>query len=418
MRRYMVLIILPLFLVLSACGGGGGSSTSAEYQEETPINDQTSGFPGFKGIDAPATGIGYIGTTEPTTEPTTEEGSAVVTFLLTDAPSPQIDSAIVTISDMAIHKTGGAFFPVLQGERTLDLLDLQGGVTALLSEVELEAGKYTQIRFSVKDGTVVSGGETYDVVVPSDIIRLNRNIDVCSGGTLEIVIDFDADKSLKYNKGQDVFRMTPVVKIASVTSICPPDEGEDDQEGDQEDDEYDGPTGWFAVVLPPVDAEYFGSLTTIVDDIQVHDQGLGQLSTFEEAYEVDLLEGERQIVDEEGEPLYTVLVPPVEVPAGELDQVRLFFQPIVATENTEENADGEERTISIKLPYSEDAEGDGLKFFGPIEVCEDALTILQWDLDLSPEGIDFQDDEQIVHPEIHDVNLLVTCEPVEEETGG
>jgi hypothetical protein len=118
-----------------------------------------------------------------------------------------------------------------------------------------------------------------------------------------------------------------------------------------------------------------------------------------------------------------VLVPPVEVPAGELDQVRLFFQPIVATENTTENTaentDGEDRTISIKLPYSEDAEGDGLKFFGPIEVCEDALTILQWDLDLSPEGIDFENDEEIVlHPEIHDVDLPVTCEPFEEETAG
>ena len=63
-----------------------------------------------------------------------------------------------------------------------------------------------------------SGGKTYSVVVPSDKIKLNRNIDVCSGGSLEIVLDFDAQQSLKYNKGQNVYKMSPVVNPSS--AVC------------------------------------------------------------------------------------------------------------------------------------------------------------------------------------------------------
>ncbi len=235
-------------------------------------------------------------------------------------------------------------------------------------------------------GSVRSGGETYNVIVPSDKIRLNRNIDVCSGGSIDIVLDFDAQQSLKYNKGQNAYRMNPVVKIASVTSTCPAVTG-----GDDADKTYTGPTGWLSVVLPalPVaDIKY--SLKTTIDDIWVHDQGIGQVSIFAESYAVDLLEPSRQISDPTGSPLYTVLVPPVKVPVGVLDQVRLLFQPIVAT-------DSEGRTVSIKLPPDQTAEASGLKFFGSIKVCENALTILQWDLDLSPGKAELRKHRQRYH---------------------
>jgi len=384
-----------LLLALAACGGGGSGSSSQITGNATAAS--------FRGIPAPSGAIAYIdsGMTKPAGAP------ATVRFFLTDAPNPQIDSAIVTISEVTVHKTGGAFFSVLQEERTLDLLDFQNGLTTLLGEVSLESGKYTQIRFSVVSGSVESGGQTYDVVIPSDIIKLNRNIDVCSGGSIDIVMDFDAQKSLKYNKGQNNYKMSPVVKITSITSVCP---GPGDV-GDGTTAEYTGPTGFLSIVIPALPAsEITYSLNTSIDDIWVHDQGLGQLSVFNEAYPVDLLEPERQKTDAaSGAPLYTVLVPPVRVPAGVLDQVRLLFQPIVAT-------DSQGRTIHIQLPAGDNADNDGLKFFGAIEVCENALTILQWDLDLSPAGITFEGSDRIltIHPEIHNVNLRTVCQPYTE----
>lgn len=378
-----VLIFTLCLFVLAACGGGGGTS-------------QTTGNPTTGA--APVTKITYIesGT------PATGGKPATVRFFLTDAPNPQIDSAVVTISDMTVHKTGGPFFSVLSGNRTLDLMDLQNGITSLLGEAALEPGKYTQIRFAVVSGSVESGGKVYDVVVPSDKIRLNRNIDICSGGTVDIVLDFDAQQSLRYNKGQNVYKMSPVVKIASVTSNCPAGTGGEDAEKT-----YTGPTGWLSVVIPalPVsDITY--SLKTTMDDIWVHDQGIGMVSIFKEAYAIDLLEPSRQVSDPAIGGPYTVVVPPVKVPVGTLDQVRLLFQPIVAT-------DSEGRTITIKLPPDQLAEASGLKFFGSVKVCENALTVLQWDLDLSPAKMNFGSTDLVfkLHPEIHGVNLRVVCAP-------
>ena len=193
------------------------------------------------------------------------------------------------------------------------------------------------------------------------------------------------------------------VKIASVTSDCPA--------GKNEEKTYVGPTGWLSVVIPflPVD-EITYSLKTAIDDIWVHDQGIGQVSIFTEAYAVDLLESSRQISDPAaGGPLYTVLVPPVKVPVGVLDQVQLLFQPIVAT-------DSEGRSVSIKLPPDQTADASGLKFFGSVKVCENALTILQWDLDLSPASLSFGSTDSVItlNPEIHGVNLRAVCAPYTE----
>lgn len=388
-----IIVCASLLLALTACGGGGSGSSSQATGNYTAAS--------FRGIPAPAGEIARLDNV-----PTDSTGApANVRFLLTDAPNTQIDSAVVTISGMTVHKTGGAFFSVLQGNRTLDLMDLQNGITTLLGEISLDPGKYTQVRFSVVSGSVESGGQTYPVVIPSDQIKLNRNIDVCSGGTIDIVMDFDAQQSLKYNKGQNAYKMSPVVKIKSVTSQCP------GTGGVATGKEYTGPTGWLSVVIPALPiSEITYSLNTTIDDIWVHDQGLGQVSTFKEAYAADLLDPDRQKTDAgTGGPLYTVLVPPVKVPAGDLDQVRLLFQPIVA-------ADSSGRTIHIQLPAGDNADNDGLKFFGAIKVCENALTILQWDLDLSPAKMTFEGNDRIItiHPETHDINLRVVCEPYTE----
>lgn len=398
------LFVLTLCLsVLAACGGGGGGAATIGGGSEGGGNFQPTTNPAS--VAAPVTKILYLD--NGASPAPGSDKPATVRFLMTDAPNNEIDSAVVTISDMTVHKTGGAFFSVLHGARTLDLMDLQNGVTALLGEAALEPGTYTQIRLAVAGGSVTSGGETYGVDVPGDTIKLNRNIDVCSGGNMEIVLDFDARESLKYNKGKKVYKMSPVVKVASVIADCPGGSG---GPGGGEEKAYTGPTGWLSVVIPPLPLDKITyTLKTAVDDLWVHDRGLGQLSIFTESYSVDFLDPGRQIADAAGKPLYTVLVPPVKVPSRELDQVRLLLQPIVAT-------DGEGRSVTIKLPPDQDAESSGLKFFGSVKVCEDALTVLEWDIDLSPAGMTFGSTDAVVklHPEIHGVNLRAVCMPYTE----
>ena len=399
MNRSLFALLISSATVLTACGGSGSSDTTAPAGSEGSPDESV--VTESAAVDAPDTQAVVV----PEAGESISNDMTQLRIHLTDAPNPAIESAVVTIDNITVHTTGEAPFTVLNEPRTLDLLDYQNGLTTLMGELELPAGKYTQLRLSVSDGVVVSEGEEYDVFVPSGSVKVNRPFDLCAGGETDLVFDFDALKSLRYNKGKDEFMLRPVVKIDSVESDCPAEAG-DEQEGDSEAVEtYTGPTGWLAFVVPAVETELFDSLITTLDDIRVHDQGIGQVSVLAEAYDIDLLEEERQLEDEEtGEVVQTMMLPPVRVPAGELDQVRLMLQPIVAT-------DAEGRSISFELPESADLEEEGLKFFDQIEVCEDALTVVRWEYAFDATTIDFEvtDSEVKVHPVVQEVNLVEEC---------
>lgn len=397
MRTPLYLAVSSL-LALAACGGGSSSTPATSTPSPTPVN----------------------GTNPPTdnTEPTAPEtrllvlqsggdanGSGQLKIRLTDAPNRQIDVAEVTITDVSAHSPGGAPYSVLSEPRTLNLLDFQNGVSTLLGDIDLAAGRYTQIRLEVSDGWVESEGEGFAVFVPSGVVRLNRPFDVCTDGEVEILLDFDAEKSLHYNPGLNQFRLQPVVKVASVSEDCPADPGDGSEE---EADEYDGATGWLSFVLPPIETELFDSLVTRIDDIRVHMPGIGQVSVLVEAYEINLLEEERQVAGDIAEDAgYTLFLPPVEVPSGALSQVRLQLQPIIVT-------DTEGRTITLQLPREADSEGDGLKFFDAIEVCEGKLTTVQWNPGLN--DLDFESSDPVIalHPVADNLKILASCEPMED----
>lgn len=395
MRTPLSLLLLSL-LTLTGCGGSSSSPTSSNDSptgdsgpEQTAVSSPNTQLTVMPNGSAPASGSGQL------------------KIRLTDAPNRQIDVAEVTITDVSVHSPGAAPYSVLNEPRTLNLLDFQNGVSTLLGDINLAAGRYTQIRLEVSEGWVESEGEGFAVFVPSGVVRLNRPFDICADGEVEILLDFDAEKSLRYNPGRNEFRLQPVVKVADMSADCPAG----DTEGDEEPAEnFEGPTGWLSFVLPAVDTEVFDSLVTSLDDIRVHMPGIGQVSVLAEAYEIDLLEEERQLAGETAEDTgYTLLVPPVEVPAGPLSQVRLQLQPIIVT-------DSEGRTITLQLPADEGSEADGLKFFDMIEVCEDALTTVQWNLDLSTDSLDFEDGEPVItlHPVADSVDILASCEPIEE----
>jgi hypothetical protein len=93
-------------------------------------------------------------------------------------------------------------------------------VTALLGEATLEPGKYTQIRLTVGAGTVVIGenGDEYDLkLVGAGKLKIVRPFDVEADGTTTLLLDFEADKSLK-KTGQGVYSLKPVIKLAKVTT--------------------------------------------------------------------------------------------------------------------------------------------------------------------------------------------------------
>jgi hypothetical protein len=148
--------------------------------------------------------------------------SGNVRTYLTDAPG-DYDEVWVTISSVQIHRNGDSdaeWITLSEEEQTYDLLTLQDAVTAILGDAAVLPGSYSQLRMIVADAWVVVDGEEHDLTIPSGAktgIKINLNFTVEEGAEYVVVIDFDADKSIK--KTGMGYLMTPVLKIALLGEI-------------------------------------------------------------------------------------------------------------------------------------------------------------------------------------------------------
>ncbi len=142
------------------------------------------------------------------------DGKGTVSFLVTDAPFPTdlVAEANVTIDKIEIRKAdesegedseGSTFVIVSEETMEFNLLDLRNGVTAELTNVELDAGSYDQIRLHVVDASVVLSDEastTFDLKIPSGSssglkIKIKDGLIVQDGGFSTVLLDFDVSQS-------------------------------------------------------------------------------------------------------------------------------------------------------------------------------------------------------------------------------
>ena len=147
-----------------------------------------------------------------------EKGTLVMQ--ITDAPADlNIEKALVTISDVEVNFAGGdenattGWMTVVSEEQTFDLLQLVG-VTELLGETQLAAGKYNQVRLSVTSAKVTIDGTEYDLEVPSDKLKLVKGFDIVAGETTTLTLDFDAKESVVAT-GVGKYLLKPTIKILS-----------------------------------------------------------------------------------------------------------------------------------------------------------------------------------------------------------
>ena len=160
----------------------------------------------------------------------------------------------ITISKIQVHLAGedeeteGEWveLELKNGETIFNIIELKNeSLSVLLSEVELEPGKYTQIRLFVTDASILI--ETEEIKedsklievtaeVPSDAIdveipsvyqtglKLIHPFEINDGETTELTIDFDAEKSI-IKTGNGEYKLKPVIKV--VTSST-------DEDGEEE----------------------------------------------------------------------------------------------------------------------------------------------------------------------------------------
>jgi hypothetical protein len=177
------------------------------------------------------------GSTAPTQPPVSTLGTLSVS--LTDAPACGFDAVNVTVSKVRVNKSGTASETdagwtdiTLSPARKINLLNLTNGALEALGQTSLEAGHYTQLRLVLDPNTngtantVLPSGKTTEVALdtPSAVqsgIKLVGEFDVAAGQKSDIVLDFDACKSV-LTKGNGKYSLKPVVKMvpAAVTGIA------------------------------------------------------------------------------------------------------------------------------------------------------------------------------------------------------
>lgn len=122
---------------------------------------------------------------------------ATLSVSLTDAPAIY-DAVNITFSEVAVSMNGG--WIVIKGDPvTVNLLEWNNGKSIELGRKDVDPGKVTQIRLMVTTATVVVDGQTFDVDIPSAEqtgLKIVTNFDLVAGSTYNLVLDFDANKSI------------------------------------------------------------------------------------------------------------------------------------------------------------------------------------------------------------------------------
>ena len=181
---------------LSACGGGGGGSPAA------PMPDSTAGTLSVSMTDAPSCGF--------------------------DAVNVTVNKVRVNQSSTASDTDAGWTDITLSPALKINLLTLTNGTLQALGQTPLGAGHYSQLRLVLDANT--SGGLANSVIVsgstteqsldtPSAVqsgIKLNNEFDVAAGQHVDLVLDFDACKSI-VSKGNGKFALKPVIKVVPTT---------------------------------------------------------------------------------------------------------------------------------------------------------------------------------------------------------
>lgn len=202
--------ILLLIFSIAACSGGPGGSDSIEAGTATNTN-----------TNAGILSLGLI-------DKSTEKYQAVYVT---------IDEVRVHFGDADGEEDGdcGSWITVATPGKTYDLLELINGVIAPLGVAELEPGMYTQMRlylgaepddglnaldelhpyphYVILDNTE---NDAEELKVPSGYksgIKLVGGFEIEAGVTIDLLLDFDADKSVVKAGKSGKYLLKPTIKI-------------------------------------------------------------------------------------------------------------------------------------------------------------------------------------------------------------
>ncbi len=153
------------------------------------------------------------------------DGTGTLRVSLTDAPNQNVEAVNLVITRVEIHSAGAndatGWTTVDTDSTVYNLIALRNGVTTTLALADVPVGNYNQVRLVLGQGsTVVVDGVEHPLTVPSGQtsgVKVNGNFNVADVGTQEILIDWDAGRSV-HQTGNGSWMMSPVVRLVVVSS--------------------------------------------------------------------------------------------------------------------------------------------------------------------------------------------------------
>lgn len=203
LKTYQKIFSLIISVFLVACGGGGSGDSSSS-------------------------------------------GTGTVAMSLTDAMSNKFNAVYVTIEDVQVHLKGNGngnngwesvSTPNLP--KTFNLYELTNGIREEIGLADLDTGGYTQMRLIVGDmpdsginelseahpyaNYVIDTDDSYqELKIPSGYqtgIKIVHGFTISANQTTELIIDFDAEKSVVVAGNSGNWHLKPTVKVGATAEL-------------------------------------------------------------------------------------------------------------------------------------------------------------------------------------------------------
>lgn len=155
-------------------------------------------------------------TDDNSTNPTNTRGQLKISMVDSPAQYGQVNIVVTRVEVHVADSSEGTWMVVNSVPHTYDLLQLTNGASVVLGDTFLTPGHYTQIRLVLGEGNnVVINGDTIPLIIPGSIqtgIKLIHEFDIEPGNLYELLLDFDAERSIHVT-GNGKYMMNPVIRV-------------------------------------------------------------------------------------------------------------------------------------------------------------------------------------------------------------